>query len=216
MKLYQSALSPFAARVRTQIYAKGLAIEMLEPPGGLGSDSYKRINPTGKIPALALDDGSVLPESNVIAEYLEDVAPTPSLRPSDPAARARMRVLIQLCDLYVYPALRDLYPLVMDAKLRDDAVIADGFAKLAPVYDQIERFLAPAPYAAGPDLTLADCALHSIFFFAVRVHAMLGGDDPGASRPALGAWWKHVLQHPAVRQVDAELEKALAEMMGPS
>ena len=103
MKLYDLALSPFAARVRLQVYAKGLAVERLEPPGGLASDAYKKINPTGKVPALELEDGSVLPESSVIAEYLEDRFPEPSLRPADPATRARMRLLVHLCDLYVVP-----------------------------------------------------------------------------------------------------------------
>ena len=97
MKLYDVTLSPFAARCRVQIYAKGLDIARVDPPGGLGSDAYKRINPTGKVPALELEDGSVLPESSVIAEYLEDRVPEPSLRPADPAARGKYLVTILGC-----------------------------------------------------------------------------------------------------------------------
>ena len=81
MKLYNVPLSPFAARCRIQIYAKKLPIELVDPPGGLGSESYRRLNPTGKVPALQLDDGFVLPESAVIGEYLEDRFPEPALRP---------------------------------------------------------------------------------------------------------------------------------------
>jgi glutathione S-transferase len=72
MKLYNLDLSPFAARCRIQIHAKGLEIPSEEPPGGLSSDEYKKINPTGKVPELELDDGTVLSESAVICEYLED------------------------------------------------------------------------------------------------------------------------------------------------
>jgi glutathione S-transferase len=213
LKLYEAALSPFAARVRVQIYAKGLDIALVPAPGGPGSDEYKRINPTGKIPALALDDGSVLPESNVIAEYLEDRFPEPSLRPADPKARAQMRLLVALGDQYLFPALHDLYPQVLDPTARDQRVIDAGLANLAPRYDMIERWLAPDPYALGPQLTLADAALFPIFFFATRIHPLLGSEDPTASRPALGIWWKGVSQHPVVQKVDAELAKALAAMM---
>ena len=44
MKLYDVALSPFAARVRVQIYAKSLDIPLVAPPGGTGSDEYKRLS----------------------------------------------------------------------------------------------------------------------------------------------------------------------------
>jgi glutathione S-transferase len=212
MKLYEAALSPFAARVRAQLYAKGLDIERVAPPGGLQSDAYKRINPTGRIPALVLDDGTVLPESTVIAEYLEDRFPDPPLRPADPASRARMRVLVQLADHYLFPALHDLYPQVLDPKARDERVIADGLARLAPLHDQIAHFLpAAGPYALGAQLTLADCALFPIYFFATRVHQALGDVDPTASRPPLASWWKTVALHAAIQRVDAEMAKALAE-----
>src|SRR5262245_34715467 len=89
MQLYHADLSPFAARIRLAIYAKALPIALAPPPGGLGSEEYKRLNPSGKVPALVLDDGSVLPESEVILEYLEDRFPAPALRPSTAEERAR-------------------------------------------------------------------------------------------------------------------------------
>ena len=75
MKLYEASLSPFAARCRIQIYAKGLSVEIAPPPGGLGSDEFRRVNPIGKVPVLDLGAGVVLPESEVICEYLEDAHP---------------------------------------------------------------------------------------------------------------------------------------------
>ena len=167
MKLYDVALSPFAARVRVQIYAKSLDIPLVAPPGGTGSDEYKRLNPTGKVPALVLDDGSVLPESLVIGEYLEDRFPEPSLRPADAVARARMRLVTHFTDGYVEPPLHALFPQVTDPAARDPKLIAEKTAELATRYDQLVRFLTPGgPYAMGNALTLADCALFPLFFFA--------------------------------------------------
>jgi glutathione S-transferase len=217
VKLYDVALSPFAARVRVQIYAKSLDIPLVAPPGGTGSDEYKRLNPTGKVPALVLDDGSVLPESLVIGEYLEDRFPEPSLRPADAVARARMRLVTHFTDGYVEPPLHALFPQVTDPAARDPKLIAEKTAELATRYDQLVRFLTPGgPYAMGNALTLADCALFPLFFFATKLHPMLGDKDPTASRPALAKWWEAVQQHPAVAKVNAELGKALAEQLsGP-
>jgi glutathione S-transferase len=217
VKLYEAPLSPFAARVRIQLYAKGLEIPRAEPPGGPGSDEYRRINPIGKTPALVLDDGSVVPESNIIGEYLEDRFPEPSLRPAEPFARARMRLLCQFVNLYAEPPLHALFPFVTDPSTRDPETIAARLEELSNRYDQLTGLLAPeGPLAVGPALTLADCTMFPLFFFATRVPRLLGGADPTAARPRLAAWWKAVQQHPAVAKVDAELTQALAKRLGAS
>jgi len=213
VKLYDLALSPFAARVRLQVYAKGLEVERVEPPGGLASEAYKRINPIGKVPALELEDGSVLPESSVIAEYLEDRFPEPSLRPTDAATRARMRLLVHFSDLYLVPPLVALFGQVNPAQ-RDAKVVADRLAELRPRHDQLAGFLRPGPFAVGGAPSLADCALFPLYFFATRLHPLLGDKDPTAERKPLATWWEGVRKHPAVVRVDEELAKALAAAMG--
>ena len=212
MKLYDLALSPFAARVRLQIYAKGLDVPTLEPPDGAGSDAYKAINPTGKVPALVLDDGCVLPESTVIAEYLEDRFPEPALRPADPLARARVRLVSHFTDLYLVPPLTALFHQVTHPEERDPKLVQERLAELDPRYDQLAGFLAPGLYAMGKLLTLADCTLFPLFFFATKAHPLVGDKDPTASRAPLAQWWQGVAQHPAVARVEAELTRALAAM----
>jgi glutathione S-transferase len=213
MKLYNVALSPFAARCRIQLYAKKLAIELADPPGGLGSEGYRKVNPTGKVPALQLDDGDVLPESAVICEYLEDRFPEPALRPTDLAARARMRLLVHFTDLYIVPPLVALFKQVNPAQ-RDAKVVAASLEELRPRYDELAGFLGPGPYAVGAELTLADCALFPLFFFATRMHPMLGDKDPTAERAPLSRWWRAVRKNDVILRVDGELAKALAVSMG--
>ena len=72
MKMYNLGLSNFAGKCRIVMYEKGLNVEFLDAPGGPNSEDYKKINPTGKIPALETDDGQLIAESEVINEYLED------------------------------------------------------------------------------------------------------------------------------------------------
>ena len=213
MKLYNANLSPFASRCRIQLYAKGLDVELVDPPGGLSSDAYKAINPTGKVPALEVD-GAVLPESDAICEYIEDCFPEPALRPTDPIARARMRAIMRIADSYVLPPLQALFS-QRDPTTRDAAVVSAKLEELTRGYDWLETFVSgtPAPYAAGAELTLADGTLVPLFFFATRLHPVLGDKSPVESRPSLAAWWDAVLRHAAVAKVNAELEKALAEFL---
>ncbi len=53
MKLYNANLSPYSSRVRIAIYAKNPPVEIVAPPGGLGSAEFEQVNPTGKHPAVA-------------------------------------------------------------------------------------------------------------------------------------------------------------------
>ena len=71
MKLYANPVSPFARKAR--IIAHELGSEAGDRPHRLPlatMPEFRRINPLGKIPALVLDDGSVLFDSPVICEYL--------------------------------------------------------------------------------------------------------------------------------------------------
>lgn len=215
MKLYDVPLSPFAARCRIQIHAKKLDVALVAPPGGLSSDEFKKRSPVGKVPALELDDGTVIPESLAILEYLEDAHPEPALRPSDPVLRARMRAIQQLAEAYVVPDLKALFGQV-NPQQRDAALVKEKLASLVPGYDVLDRVVGETPgrLAAGDELSLADCSLFPIFFFATRVHPMLGDESPVAQRAHLAAWWEAVQQHPAVQQVDDELSRALAEALG--
>jgi glutathione S-transferase len=52
------------------------------------SDAYLAINPTGTVPAIRLDDGRTLAESNAILAYLADGTP---YLPSDPFERAQVQ-----------------------------------------------------------------------------------------------------------------------------
>src|SRR5271166_4951105 len=56
-------------------------------------EAYRAINPLGMVPALRLDDGTVLTENAAILQYVADAFPAASLAPpeSDRAGRAKMR-----------------------------------------------------------------------------------------------------------------------------
>jgi glutathione S-transferase len=82
MKLYDGGRVPNPRRVRIYLAEKGLDVP-LEPVdlGALAhkSPEYTAINPLQRLPALQLDDGTVLTESIAICRYFERLHPEPPL-----------------------------------------------------------------------------------------------------------------------------------------
>jgi len=66
--------------------------------------AYLALNPKGVVPTLD-HDGHVVIESNVIAEYLDDAFPGPSLSPTDPLAKARMRLWLYDSEAIAHPGV---------------------------------------------------------------------------------------------------------------
>jgi glutathione S-transferase len=63
------------------------------------------VNKKGLVPTLR-HDGSLIPESSIINEFLDDRYPQPSLRPSTPLARARMRYWVKVEEDELFAAVR--------------------------------------------------------------------------------------------------------------
>lgn len=69
MRLYSNAASPFARKCRVIAHELGLKLEEVRTLP-MQDPAFRAVNPLGQIPALQLDDGSVLMDSPVICEYL--------------------------------------------------------------------------------------------------------------------------------------------------
>jgi glutathione S-transferase len=100
MILRSSPPSPFGRKVKLALGILGLeqdvTIEKADPTDA--SDSLRRQNPLGKIPALILEDGTVLYDSPVILDYLDHRAGGGKIIPKDANARFAALRLQALCD----------------------------------------------------------------------------------------------------------------------
>lgn len=207
MKLYSDDQSPFCAPVRAAIYAKGLDLSIEPPPGGLKSEEYARASLTGTIPCLVLDDGSPLPESAVIIDYLEDRFPEPSLLPQGPEARARVRLLRAFA--------QDLTAAVVG--LFHDLQEGGGEAAKARAREKMERALglletsmSEDGFVAGSDFTLADCVLGPALQGVPVMGPLVGRPTLLEDHPRVAAYFGRVSQHPPVGRVLGEVQAALA------
>lgn len=205
MKLYSLPLSPYAARVRGAIYAKGLAAEITVPPADWRtSPEYRAINPLVRIPVLLLDDGTVIAESAVIVEYLEDAHPHVSLRPDTAEALARVRLITQVADLYVLQPMMPLF-YMFNGKERDEALIANQLAKLEEGLNHLDAMLLKGEYAFPGQLTTADVWLTPVRF-------SLDGLMGFAKLPRLLDGHKAVAAYADTAKKDAALGRVWDEM----
>jgi glutathione S-transferase len=213
MKLLNANLSPFASRVRLAIHARSLPVEIAPAgmwlPNGQKSPDYLAINPIGKVPTLILDDGSALPESDTIVEYLADAFPEAGLRPSRPQDIARGRLLPRILEQYVMatswgPLFGGLF-----APTPDHAAVDGAIARIHEGLRHLSHYMTDAPYAVGDTLTTADCALVPFLGFQNRLARYFGKGDPTAEHPRLSAYLARVQRDPAVEKVLGEMRDGL-------
>jgi maleylpyruvate isomerase len=180
VKLYSYFRSSAAYRVRIALNLKGLPYEIvpihLSRDGGeQRKPEFVAVNPQMRVPALALSSGAVITQSLAIIEYLDDINPEPPLLPPDALDRAKVRAIAQIVACDIHPlnnsaVLQYLKNTMQHAQPEIDAwyhhwVLA-GFAA-------IEAMIAPAPYACGPHVTLADLCLVPQVFNARRLKVPL-------------------------------------------
>ncbi len=206
MVLHGSAGSAFVARVRMLGYAKGLDIELR--PAALGTPAFQRLNPLGKMPVLE-HDGFILPESQVICEYLEDHHPSPSLLGTTPVERAGVRLIARTVDLYC-GSLFDLLRAGVDSSFTID--VAAERAKLDKGLDALEVFLGDDGWAAASGaLSLADCVLAPWLFYGTMLTQR--GDDALTRRPKLRRYVEFISDQDLVQRVWAEMDEAFRAFM---
>jgi glutathione S-transferase/RNA polymerase-associated protein len=100
--LYEHPLSPYAQKIRILLREKGLPFECRLPRRrGRSGDTPELadLNPRLEVPAL-VHDGLTVFDSTIILHYLEETFPEPPMLPMEPAARARLRMIEEVCDTH--------------------------------------------------------------------------------------------------------------------
>ena len=152
MKLWSGVLSPFSTKVRIVLAEKGLEYETLQIPWtrqtlwGPKPPEFLAVSPHGKVPVL-IDGEATVYDSTVIAEYLEDRYPEPSLFPANAVARARCRQLEDEADTAM---VEEVTPLVQELFTQRDETARDHArlrAAIAALHCQAAR--AEDPSDAG-------------------------------------------------------------------
>jgi glutathione S-transferase len=216
MKLYSWDISPYAARVRMQIYAKGLTDIATEQTPFFLTQKFYEDRPLSRIPSLEID-GDAIPESAVIAEYLEEAFPEPSLLGSTPRENAHIRTLARIGDVYLIGAA---FTLASQSRILAaqtpvptgiESIVALLSGQLASNIGTLDRMIGRDGFACLGRLTLADCALVPALSYVQYVLLNRGLADPIAANANVSAYWAAIqAQEPAAR-VLAEFDRGREE-----
>ena len=150
---------------------------------------YLAVNPTGAVPAIRLDDGRVLAESNAILAFLAEGTP---YLPADAFGRAKVLQWLSFEGNYVEPAIGTLRHWVLTAKdaRRPRERVESRRAASLKALGILDRELASRAFVAGDAYTIADISLFAYTSRADEANLPLG--DFGH----VGAWIGRVQAQP--------------------
>jgi glutathione S-transferase len=217
MKLYYSPLSLYSAKPRIAMFEKAIAhetklVNWTPATGWIKPEELPRLNPKAQIPVL-VDGDTVVYDSTIILEYLEErVAKTP-LFPTGVAERARCRMLEDLGDTLLAPNLSVLVREVLlkpDPATRDSQAVAATKAELARQYQRLDRELGKREYLCG-EFTVADISC----FSPINIASLMEG-APSAEFGNLATWLSRMQNRPSVARYLAEFGDALKQLRAPA
>ena len=209
MKLYTGDLSPYSAKIRMQIYAMGIRddFEFDLPLAQFFSGRFSDLSPIGRIPVLELDDGTIIPESEVIAEYIDDVYPDRAMVGSTSVERANVRVISRIADTYLMNNIFMALPQV-NRETRVDAVVELLIGQVRRGMGALEKHIGEG-YAASGSLTRADCTLVPALFRCERTVPRLDVPNPIDGHEKVAAYWGRIQQNEHAARVVDEMARGL-------
>jgi glutathione S-transferase len=164
MKLYDGGRAPNPRRVRVFLAEKGIAVPL--HPVDLGAmqhktDAYAAINPLQRVPALELDDGTVITESIAICRYFEALQPDPALFGRSPKEVARVEMWQRRMELNLMAAIQHVFRHQHPGmkELEKPQIAEWGEVNKPRVMDFLailDRELKDRRFAAGDDYSVAD------------------------------------------------------------
>lgn len=193
MKLYYApgacSLSPHIAALEAGIGLELVKVDTKTKKLADGGD-FLAINPKGQVPTLVLDNGEILTEGPVIAQYIADLAPAKNLAPANGTpARYRLQEWLN----FITSELHKGYsPLFKPNTPEDYKPIAR--ANLSERYAFLDRKLAGKQYLLGDQFTVADGYLFTVSNWAKYT----GIDLSGFAN--VGAYLARIAARPHVQQ----------------
>ena len=164
MKLYDGGRAPNPRRTRIFLAEKGINLptEQID----LGSlqqrtPAYTAVNPMQRVPALVLDDGTVITESIAICRYFEEIQPDPPLFGRGALEVAEIEMWNRRLELHLLAGVshvfRNSHPAMKEMEIPQVPAWAEANKpRIMDFLAVLDRDLAKRPFVAGRNYSVAD------------------------------------------------------------
>jgi glutathione S-transferase len=196
LHIYSAEVCPFAARTRLALLEKGLPFEVTEIDLRNKPAWFPQVSPYGKVPVLK-HGATLVWESSIINEYVEETFPERPLMPKAPTERARARFWIDFANVKFTPTWYRVF-LAQKGEERE----RQGAELMAHFRFMEEEGIAkgPGPFWMGAQLTLVDLCYQPWFERIPALTHYRGLGLPGECR-RLADWSAMMAARPSVKSI---------------
>ncbi len=201
---YFDSIGPNPKVVRMVMAEKGMTIDTVTVDllgGENRQPAYQDRVPTGGLPALELDDGTMLAEITVIAEYLEELQPTPAMIGTTPEERAIARMWSRRIDLAILEPMTNGFRYTEGRPLflpRMPLLSAEAGTELKDIARKkllwLDGLMQGRTWVCGDRFTLADCLLYAFMEFGATV-----GQPIPAEAGWVTEWFARASERPSAK-----------------
>jgi len=176
MKLYDGGRAPNPRRVRVYLAEKGIAVPTEQIDLGAlqqKSDAFTAVNPMQRVPALVLDDGTVITESIAICRYFEALHPDPPLFGRGALQSALVEMWNRRVEFHLFIPVsnifRHLHPAMKEMEVPQVKEWGEANKpRVLSFLDHLDSELKARSFIAGNDYSVADItAMIAIDFLRV-------------------------------------------------
>ncbi|WGM30452.1 glutathione S-transferase family protein [Brevundimonas sp. NIBR11] len=198
-------VSPYVRKILAICAMKGIEVAIDPITPFRGDDAFSAISPLRRIPVW-IEDGVTLCDSSIIAQYIEDTRPQPSILPADPKDRARARWIEEYADTRLFDVLGwklffqiAIKPRILKEPMDRDAVEHAKAVEIPETFDYLETLMPTEGYLFGASPGLADFSLAPAFLNA----RVVGTEIDAARWPKLAVWLNRVETDTPMKRLNA-------------
>ncbi|MCH8180650.1 MAG: glutathione S-transferase N-terminal domain-containing protein [Proteobacteria bacterium] len=205
--LYDFTMAPSPRRARILLAEKGIphtTVQVDLVTGEHLGEAFRALNPQCTVPALQLDDGSVLPDNAAIAAWAEAAHPEPALLGRTPLEKAEVASWNSRIEfeglLALAEAMRNSAPAMKDRALTGPASVAQipelaqrGLERARRFLDVLDAHLAQREFIATERFSIADITAAVMVDFARVVRL-----KPAETHPNIRRWREALAQRPSL------------------
>lgn len=188
--LIGNPVSPYVRKILAICAVKGIEVAIDPITPFRGDETFSKISPLRRIPVW-IEGDLTLCDSSIIAQYIEDTRPTPSVLPVEPKDRARARWIEEYADTRLFDVLGSklffqlaIKPRILKEETDPALVEKARTVEIPETFDYLETVMPQDGFLFGETAGLADFSLAPAF-----LNARVVGVEVDTGRwPKLAGW----------------------------